>query len=75
MPRINKPECILREERIVNDFKIALIEKGWTTKHLAELCRMAPGNMSRIINHPMKVQFETILMVAKKLGIDSIKIL
>lgn len=74
MPAIKKPAAVQREERIVNTFKHALINKGWSVKHLAELCKMDAGNMSRVINHPTKVQFDTILMIASKLGIDSIPI-
>ena len=72
MPRVKKPDIVLREERIVKNFKIGLIEKGWTVSHLAQLCDMDVGNMCRVINHPMSVRLETVLNIAKKLGIDSI---
>ncbi len=62
------------EEKIVKLFKHALIDKGWTVKHLAALCKIDAGNMSRIINHPMKVQLDTILMIAQKLGIENIPV-
>ncbi len=72
MPTVRKPTIVLREEKIVKAFKKALIDKGWSVQHLAVLCNMQPSNLSRTINHPMKVQLETILMIAGKLGIDSI---
>lgn len=74
MPKIAKPAVVQREERVTKTFQHALIEKGWSVKHLAELCKMDAGNMSRVLNHPMKVQFETLSMIASKLGIDSIPI-
>lgn len=74
MPKVAKPAIVQREERIVKAFHHARIDKGWTVKHLAELCKMDAGNMSRVINHPMKVQLDTILMIASKLGIENIPI-
>lgn len=74
MPAIKKYSCVLREEKISSAFKHALVDKGWTTKHLATLCNMDAGNLSRVINHPAKVKLDTILLVASKLGIDSIPI-
>lgn len=74
MPAIKKYSCVAREEKIKNTFKHALIDKGWTTKHLATLCNMDAGNMSRVINHPAKVQLDTILLIASKLGINSLPI-
>ena len=72
MPRIKKSTAEQREQNIIKTFKKALIEKEWSLNHLAELCNMDPGNMSRLINHPLRVKLETVLDVAKKLGIDSI---
>lgn len=72
MPKVTKPTFVLREERIVKTFKHALLEKGWTVKHLAKLCGMDTAQLSRTINHPMSVKLDTILMIAVKLGIDSI---
>ena len=72
MPALKKSPAVLRQEMITKKFKIGLLEKGWTVKHLAELCGMDAGTMSRAINHPMSVKLETVLNIAKKLGIDSI---
>ena len=75
MPKIKKPTIIRQEEVVVKMFKKALVEKGWQSQHLAKLCQMKPSQMSRVLNHPMNVQFDTILTIASKLGIDSIPIL
>ena len=72
MPAVRKFSSVLREEKISNTFKHALIEKGWTTKHLATICDMDAGNLSRVINHPAKVKLDTILLIASKLDIDSL---
>lgn len=72
MPAVRKFSSVLREEKISNAFKHALIEKGWTTKHLATICNMDAGNLSRVINHPAKVKLDTILLIASKLDIDSL---
>ncbi len=72
MPAIKKFSEQQRKERIVKALKIGLVNKGWTVRHLAELCGMLPSNMSHLLNNPMKVKLETILIVAEKLEIDSI---
>lgn len=72
MPAIRKSTAVQKEERITKSLKKALIDKGWSVQHLAALCGMQPSNLSRAINHPMKVQLGTILMIAAKLGLDSI---
>ncbi len=72
MPAVKKPAHVQREERIVKTLKIGLINKGWTVQHLADLCGMNPGNMSRTLNNPMSVRLETILTIASKLGIENI---
>ena len=74
MPRIKKPECMLREERIVKALKTGLINKGWTVKHLSELMNTDVSGLSRTINHPMSVKLETVLKVADKLGLDSLPV-
>lgn len=75
MPAVRKSPAVQQEEIIIKTFKKALIEKGWQAQHLAKLCKMKPPQMSRILNHPMNVQFDTILMIAAKLGVDSIPII
>lgn len=72
MPKIKNSLEREREERIVKEFKKALIEKKWTQQHLADLCGMDSGNISRVINHPMRVKTEIVLNIARKLGITSI---
>ena len=72
MPVLKKPPAVLRQETITKNLKKGLIDKGWTVKHLAQLCNMDVGTLSRTINHPMSVRLETVLDIAKKLGIDSI---
>lgn len=72
MPAVRKPTHVQREERIVIALKTGLLNKGWSVQHFADLCGMKAGNMSRTINHPMSVKLETILVIASKLGIDSI---
>ena len=74
MPAIRKPERVQQEEQITKTLKKALIDKGWTVAHLAELCDVQSANLSRTINHPMSVRFETIVKIFKKLGINSIPI-
>ncbi len=74
MPAVRESPAVQREKMIIKTFKKALIEKGWQAQHLAKLCKMEPSRMSLILNHPMNVKFETILMIATKLGIDSIPI-
>ena len=72
MPALKKSPSVLRQETITKNFKKGLIDKGWTVKHLADLCGMDAGALSRAINHPMSVRLETVLDIAKKLGIESI---
>ncbi len=72
MPALKKSPAVLRQEAITKSLKKGLIDKGWTVKHLAELCDMDTGALSRTINHPMSVKLETVLNIAKKLGIESI---
>ena len=75
MPAVKKPTIIQQEEIIIKVFKKALIDKGWKMQHLAKLCRCSPQRISQIVNHPMTVQLDTVLMVASKLGIETIPIL
>lgn len=72
MPKVRKLGTSHKEEELTKLLKKGLIDKGWTVKHLAELCGKDADNMSTIINHPMRVRFETIMTIANKLGIESI---
>lgn len=72
MPKVKKLGISYKEEQLTKLLRKALVDKGWTVKHLAELCNINSDNMSTILNHPMRVRFETIMTIANKLGIDSI---
>jgi transcriptional regulator with XRE-family HTH domain len=45
---------------------------GWSNQHFAELLGMNPGNLSKIINHPMSVKYETLCLIASKLGLKEL---
>lgn len=70
MPALRKSKDQIREIEIKKLFTAALIEKGWTQKHLAKLLGMEPGNVSRAINHPLKREFHFLLAIADKLGVN-----
>lgn len=74
MPKMKLCPSMQREKNISATLKKALIDKGWTTSHLAELLGMNSGNLSRLINHPMSVKFDTICRVATKLGVTELNI-
>ena len=75
MPAVKKPTWIRQEEEISKILKKALIDKGWTVAHLAELIKKDVSSVSRILNHPLKVRLETVLNIAEKLSISSIPII
>lgn len=74
MPRVRLCPSMQRELNVSAALKKGIVDKGWTVSHLAELLRMDKGNLSRIINHPMSVKFETICKIADKLGIRQLDI-
>ena len=74
MPKVTLCPSMQRERNISGTLKKGLIDKGWTVQHLAELLGMEPSNLSRTINHPMSVKFDTICIIAIKLGITSLEI-
>lgn len=74
MPAIRKSAREQQEEQITKTLKKALIDKGWTMYHFAELCDMDRTIMCKVINHPMSVRFETMAKIFKKLGMNSIPI-
>lgn len=74
MPKTILTPSMQREQNISATFKKALIDKDWTVKHFARLLGMDAGNVSKIINHPMSVKFDTICRVAGKLGITELNI-
>lgn len=72
MPRI-KPSTAQQRERNVSDtLKCGMIRMGWSNQHLAELLGINPGNLSKIINHPMSVKYETLCIIADKLKISEL---
>ena len=75
MPAVRKSPAVRQEEIIIKTLKKALVDKGWQAQHLAKLCKMEPSRISLILNHPMNVKFDTILMIAAKLGVNSIPII
>ncbi len=74
MPKIKLTTSQQREKNIRDALKGGMIEKGWSNQHLAELLNMCPGNLSKVINHPLSVRLETILAIAAKLGIKELKV-
>lgn len=72
LPTIRKTGgYVSNDDMFINTY---LIEKGWTNKHLAELCRMTPEAVCRAIGHPLTTKFNTLAIIADKLGIGSIPI-
>lgn len=74
MPKMTLSPSMQREREVSATLKKALIDKGWTNQHLAQLLCMNAGNLSRIMNHPMSVRLDTIFIIAKKLGVTSLNI-
>lgn len=70
MPALRKNKDQIREIEIKKLFTAALLDKGWSQKHLAKLLGMDSGNLSRTINHPLKREFHTLLRIADKLGVN-----
>ena len=69
MPALRKSKDQIREIEIKKLFTAALLDKGWSQKHLAKLLGMDSGNLNRTINHPLKREFHTLLRIADKLGV------
>lgn len=74
MPKTILTPSMQRERNISAALKKALIDKQWTVSHLAELLGMKQGNLSKVLNHPMSVKFDTICRVATKLGVTQLEI-
>lgn len=74
MPKTILTPSMQRERNISAALKKALIDKQWTVSHLAELLGMKQGNLSKVLNHPMSVKFDTICRVATKLGVTELEI-
>ena len=74
MPKTILTPSMQRERNISAALKKALIDKQWTVSHLAELLGMKQGNLSKVLNHPMSVKFDTICRVAIKLGVTELEI-
>lgn len=56
-------------------FRVAMAEKNWTQKHLAEICGLSETRVSAVIRDPEKHNFATLRRIALKLGIPNIPIL
>jgi plasmid maintenance system antidote protein VapI len=69
VPKLRLSTSLQREKNISDALKKGMIEKGWSNQHLAALLNMCPGNLSKIINHPMSVRLETVCLIADKLGV------
>ena len=72
MPKLKLSPSAQREKNISDTLRCAMIRKGWSNQHFAELLGMDPGHLSKIINHPMSVRFETICIIASKLGLKEL---
>jgi hypothetical protein len=69
VPKLKLCTADQREKNVSDALKCGMIRKGWNNQHFAKLLRMDAGNLSKIINHPMSVKFETVCIIAEKLGI------
>lgn len=74
MPRLTLSGTAKLENAVRGVLKKGMIDKGWSNQHLAKLLNMYPGNLSKAINHPLTVKFETICKIAEKLGIKDLPI-
>ena len=63
------------EQELITEIKVALVRNGWTQKHLAKLCGMDPGNLSRAIKNPGRQKYETLCTIARKLGMNTLPII
>lgn len=72
MPKLKLSPSAQREKNISDTLRCAMIRKGWSNQHFAELLGMNPGNLSKIINHPMSVKFETLCIIADKLKLSEL---
>ena len=69
MPKLKLCTADQREKNVSDALKKAMIDKGWSNNHLATLMKMQPSNLSKVINHPMSVKFDTLCLIATKLGL------
>lgn len=72
MPKLKLSPSAQREKNISDVLRCGMIRMGWSNQHLADLLGMNPGNLSKIINHPMSVKYETLCIVASKLGLKEL---
>ena len=72
MPKLKPTPSMQREKNIRDALKGGMIDKGWSNQHLAKLLGIDPGNLSKIINHPLSVKLETVYIIADKLGITAL---
>ena len=72
MPKLKLSPSTQREKNISDTLRYGMIRMGWSNQHFAELLGMNPGNLSKIINHPMSVKYETLCLIASKLGLKEL---
>lgn len=72
MPKLKLSPSAQREKNISDVLRCGMIRMGLSNQHFAELLGMDPGHLSKIINHPMSVRFETICIIASKLGVKEL---
>ena len=72
MPKLKLSPSDQREKNISDVLRCGMIRMGWSNQQLADLLGMNPGNLSKIINHPMSVKYETLCIVASKLKIKEL---
>ena len=72
MPKLKLNPSEQREKNISDVLRSGIIRMGWSNQHLADLLGMNQGNLSKIINHPMSVKYETLCIVASKLGLKEL---
>ena len=72
MPKLKLSPSAQREKNISDILRCGMIRMGLSNQHLAVLLGMNPGNLSKIINHPMSVKYETLCLIASKLGLKEL---
>lgn len=70
MPALKKRPEEVMAAAMKRAFKIGLIEKDWTQRHLAKVTGLTRNTITEVFNDPIHRNFETILIVADKLGVN-----
>ena len=63
------------EQAMTKLFKTQIAERGWNQEHLAKLCGTDAGKISRAINNPSRQKYETLCLMARKLGLKELPVL